>query len=250
MYALGIRGKTLELLKSYLEFRRMHVKIQTTVSGQYNVNLGVPQGSVLGPLIFLMYINDLPNYLNAECTVIFADDVNICVSADSMSELQYTLTTHINKFNSWCTRNHLILNIEKTVCIKFSNPEITPNLKINSIAIKNVTATKFLGIYIDQKLCWSEHINYVCNKLNSSYYALLQLKYLLDTNSILNVYYCMVVSVISYNIIFWGQATDSDRVLIHQKRIIRLLFNIKPHDSCKPTFKKHKLLTLFTFINV
>lgn len=103
--------------------------------------------------------------------------------------------------------------------------------------------TKFLGIHFDANLSWNSHIEHVCGKLSNCFYVLLQLKDTLNEDLLLNVYYALAYSVLSYNVIAWGNAVNSERVLIQQKRLLRLIYKMQPRDSCRPIFKTKRILT-------
>ena len=152
----------------------------------------------------------------------------------------------MKEFKTWCFNNTLVLNTEKTVCIEFENKRktnISNDTDKNGSSLKFSDSAKFLGLYLDNNMSWQTHLDYTCKKVNSAYYAILQLKSKLDASALLNVYYALVYSVLSYNVIFWGSAVGCGRLLIAQKRIIRLIFNLRPLESCKPIFKQNKLLT-------
>lgn len=258
-YNLGFRGVILDWLRSYLEGRLMTVKIQNTFSSYHDIKLGVPQGSVLGPLLFLLFINDLPDNLmnilagrnlltpidNFKVTL-FADDTSVAVTAPSFEELQSSCELLVRSFVDWCRENALMININKTVCIHFTsgieNRKLVFGYRDTTIISKD--CTKFLGIHIDRNLKWSTHVDLLCRKLNNSYYAISRIRNTVPMSTLLNVYYSLVYSHLSYNILLWGNSTDVSRVFILQKRILRLIFNIPLRSSCRPLFLNHGVLTL------
>lgn len=117
-------------------------------------------------------------------------------------------------------------------------------ISINGHQLKIHSDTNFLGITLDEHINWSKHIEQLCCKLRQSCFAITILKNNLDQSSLINIYYALFYSKVSYNIIVWGQCSDIKRVFVLQKRIIRTIFNMKPLDSCRATFKKNKILTL------
>lgn len=239
LYTVGIRGQILNWISSFMSDRNMIVKVKNSLSDTRVVDLGVPQGSVLGPLLFILYINELPRCISSGLTTMFADDTTITVSALTPEELLEKMNTVTDEMDAWCQRNKLILNVNKTVCLNFHIKTSRPDLDSPLFSQQ----TKFLGTIVDPKLKWHNHLNHVCSKLNSAYFAIFQLKSYLDMDGLLSVYYALAYSHISYNIVVWGITSEISRVLVCQKRIIRLLFNLKPRDSCRPYFKKHRILT-------
>ena len=244
---LGIRGNVNEWIISFITHRRLVVNIENTYSEEFEVELGTPQGSVLGPLLFLLYINDLPNHIQDAKVLMYADDTTIIIADKCKDALNTAVNKVMEQFLNWCVSNHLIINVNKTVCVEFSGKYKYPNtewiFKLSNTVLEISLDTKFLGTYLDYRTSWSNHINKVCAKLNKSYFSIATLKNTLTEDALLNVYYANVHSVIAYNIISWGQATEIDRVFIIQKRIIRLLFNLTYMESCRPSFKSKKILT-------
>ena len=207
--------------------------------------MGVPQGSVLGPLIFSLYINDLPFFIKDGELLLYADDTSIVVSARTEYELISKLESAADQFKAWCDNNKLIVNVNKTTCLKFSNT-IHNNIsfKFNNVLINSLNNTKFLGVLVDSLFNWKKHAEFILNKLNSAYFAILQLRSLLNKNALISIYYSLVYTYLTYGVFLWGDSVYSNRIFLAQKRIIRLIFRLKGTETCKLVFKTYKLLTL------
>lgn len=246
---MGIRGPVNQWIISYVKNRRLKVKIGSEYSDSYETELGTPQGGVLGPLLFLLYINDLPSYIQDGRVFMYADDTTIVVTAKSYIELNEKVISVINNFNQWSRNNHLINNISKTVIIEFKSKYNRPSefeFNIDNTIIKSSTSTKFLGTIVDYKLDFCENVGNLCNRLNKLFFAFLTLKANFHQSYLLNMYYAFIYPVLSCNIAIWGQATDINRLFIIQKRILRLIFNIAYRDSCRPTFQNNNILTIYS----
>lgn len=149
-------------------------------------------------------------------------------------------------FSSWCIRNRLLLNLNKTTYIQFHKRREPPvlNLLTHQGTITRSKSIKFLGLTLDENFTWTNHIDFVCNKLHSAFFAIRNLKPILSRGQLLNVYYGLVYSHLRYLIILWGVGTEIQRVFILQKKIIRLMFSLMPLDTCRPVFIENNILTL------
>ena len=164
----GIRGTVLQWFQSYLSSRKQTVRISETNSELRNVTSGVPQGSILGPLLFLIYINDLRAVSQITFPIMYADDTNIFIRGKDLPKMEHDLNIEIQNISQWLKANKLSLNIKKTCTMTFSNiPSVRKrinNIDIDGTQIDTVSHTQFLGVIIDNKINWNEHIKYTCKK--------------------------------------------------------------------------------------
>lgn len=255
--AIGIRGPTLQWIKSYLDNRQQCVTITninedkevTLHSSKYKCNkFGVPQGSILGPILFLIYINDIIKITKHKC-ILFADDISIIVTSDKKYNTIYDHETDINNtidiLINWLYIHNLKLNLDKSVYIQFNKSNNHKfNLKLSIPKIKSVTHTKFLGVTIDEDLHWKVHVDNVSRKINKFVYALRQVKKSTNLKTAILAYHAYVESLLRYGLIIWGNSTDQNRTFVAQKKCIRALYGLQPDESCQPVFKKLGLLPL------
>lgn len=247
LYNLGIRGNLNEWIQSYLTNRHFIIKIGNTFSDTYSCDTGTPQGSVLGPLLFLIYMNDLPECLLMGNIFMYADDTTVILSDSDPIQLDLKIGILLNDFNRWCFRNRLIINHSKTQVVNFTSsrkPIFNFSINFNSHILQPSKDAVFLGITVDSDVSWHQQIDNICKKLNKQYYLLCSLKASLGEKSLMSVYYANVHSILTYGIIVWGQACAVDRVFIIQKRILRLLFGLSSQVSCRECFKCNSILTL------
>jgi hypothetical protein len=209
---------------------------------------GVPQGSILGPLLFLLYINDLLQVTNdSSKTVLVADDTSMIITNPNPSIFERSVNKIIQDINEWFNTNLLSLNMDKTLFIQFmteNSSSIDFNIMHGNKKIANVYTTKFLGLILDNTLSWRTHIDAIILKLSSASFAMKVVKPFLSQDSLKMVYYSYFHSIMTYGLIFWGNSHYSNIVFRSQKRIIRIIVGIRGRDSCREHFNKLKILPL------
>jgi hypothetical protein len=256
LYGIGVRGQAHKWLASYFEDRMQYVELQHTCPGSglisavrskvVKMTKSIPQGSVIGCFLFLIYINDLPKIIN-ENSILFADDMSIILSTKDDLQLNEQLNTIFTKVLSWLKDHNLVINFNKTKLMIFRPRQKRPlhiNFTINNITLECVDSFTLLGIIIDSNLNWKNHVQNICNRLSRFIYALNELKRTTDTSTAKIAYNAYAQAWLRYGIALWGNSTDAARLLTLQKKCIRILANIGPMDSCKPYFKQYKILTL------
>lgn len=255
----GIRGNAYDLIKSYLQNRQQRteiarvetyhnqpIKITYKSPFRKNHSSAIPQGSIIGPLLFLAYINDLPLSTTSQC-ILFADDTTLIVTAKDRVALKNKIIESLNEITLWLKNNNLMLNTSKTKIINFhTNKTKSDNMiiKYNNKNIDTVNHTKFLGIIIDQNLNWKEHIENICTKLDRFIFALRRIRQTVSAQAAWCAYHGYVASVLSYGLTIWGNSSHATRAFKIQKKCIRAVCNVHWMDSCKPLFKNNKILTL------
>ena len=240
--------------KNYLSDRTQFVSINDHNSSTTTINCGVPQGSVLGPLLFLLYINDLPNATKF-FTSLFADDTALSMSSSDLGDLYRRANIELDKAAEWFNTNKLTLNVSKTKYIMFrkKNMKIYPEVHRLHIGVEDIERIgfgcrdeyfKFVGMKIDEFLTWEYHIKHIENKVSSANFALNRTKYLLPANVRKIIYNSLVKSHIEYGIIAYGGVEKSrlNRLRNLQKRAVRTVA-LKPSLShTNPTFGNLELL--------
>ena len=253
----GIRGPALKWFTSYLTDRKQFVSVNGINSTTQAISCGVPQGSVLGPLLFLLYINDLPNISSKLKFFLFADDTNIYFESDNLQNLEKVMNKELEKLYEWLCINRLSLNITKTNYVIFhaiNKPMIPITILINKKAIDEVKFVKYLGILLDSQLTYRFHIDELNKKISRAIGVLYKLRPFVTTKIITNVYYAIVYPFLLYGITVWGSASTTLLNSIHrlQKKFVRMatLNDIYPTvpgplPHSPPLFSDLNILTIF-----
>ena len=217
------------------------------------ITCGVPQGSKLGPLLFLIYVNDLPNCLIHSKATLFADDTTILAISDDVFQLRSDIAIDLILLKKWFTANKLTLNIDKTYGCEFGMKTVNANpLIVEDFEIKMSNSVKYLGINVDSKLSWKNHISYVCNKISRAIGVISKVRQNLNMKTLLLMYNSLVHSHLLYCIEIWGTAykTSLQPLFLLQKRAVRLICDAGYRDHSEPLFKRLGIRNIFQEIKL
>lgn len=248
---IGLRGNTLDWFDSYLSGRKQYIHYENAKSSLKTITSGVPQGSILGPLLFLIYINDLTCIISKGNPILFADDTNILYNHPNLNYLTNIVNDELTLIVQWFTANKLSLNTNKTNIMIFRTPQRKLQsdnvfITINNFLIKKTNVTKFLGIYIDEHLNWKTHLTKKANQVLKVVAILSKLQHLLSSNILRTIYNALIYPHLSYCITSWGnvQNREVNRLFKLQKRALRYISKAKYNSHTDPLFKKQNLLKL------
>ena len=245
----GIRDVALKWFISYIEHRGHSIKIENFTSSIRETQCGVPQGSILGPILFVLYINDFSKCHISADSFFYADDTTVVTSDENVEALCEKTNAELQNIYYWLNANKLSLNVAKSVFMMITNKQNqqTPILKINNIPLTNVKEAKVLGVIIDNKLTFKSHIEHVTRKISKITYLIYRLKSYVPLKVIKTLYYSLAYPHLIYNIITWGSASKiaTQSLIVQHKRLIRLLSNSNEYlEHTNPIFKKLQLLKL------
>ena len=247
----GIRGVALNWFKSYLNNRFQYVVYNGAQSDQKRITCGVPQGSILGPLLFLLYINDLASVSDKLFSLLFADDSNMFITGKNVDNLVELMNIEMEKVIEWLNVNKLSLNLKKTHYMIFrkrrAKIDVKNKLIINGTDISLEKKTKFLGVYIDQNLLFRDHILYVKGKISRSLGILYKCQKYFDSETLLMLYNSFIYPHFTYCVSVWGNTykTYLSPIISLQDRAVRLISRAKKSADMPTLYMKHNLLDLF-----
>ena len=212
LHHYGIRGVAHSWFKNYLTNRHQFVTYNGAKSKLKVINCGVPQGSILGPLLFLIYINDLVSVCKSTMPIMFADDASLFASGTDIHVIEDTINKELSNISTWLKVNRLSLNVKKTHFMMFTNKRysiVKIEIKIDNEPIEETTKTKFLGVIIDNKLTWKDHIMYISGKISRGMGIIIKSRKLLYKQTLLNLYYSFIYPYFIYCNQVWGNTCKS-----------------------------------------
>ena len=264
----GLRGKVNDLLKSYLSNRKQFVTINGFDSELKDITCGVPQGSSLGPLLFLLYINDFRLCLERTSCGHFADDTFIIYNSKKLKTIETVINTELKQVIKWLGLNKLSLNTTKTELIFFHSKRrpidySSISIRFNGLKLIPVEHVKYLGMYLDSYLSWEYHIHELSKKLSRANGIISKLRYNSSFEVCLQVYYSLFYSHMIYGCNVWGLSTEDNiyKIEVLQKKCIRIMtfsdFNAHTHDifkdlkiiKVKDVIKMQQLKIVYDFLN-
>ena len=244
----GIRDVSLKLFESYLSNRKQYVEFDGINSDLREINTGVPQGSILGPLLFIIYINDLNTVSALFKFIIYADDTSLSgflSSFGSNMRISNNINHELKQINDWLKINKLSLNVGKTKFMVFhkANKKL-PDIKLylDGIELERVQNFNFLGVILNENLSWKPHTDKIANCISKTIGILNALKHFIPEGPKVILYNSLILSHLNYGILAWGY--DHVRLTKLQKKSVRIITLSKYNAHTEPLFKRLKLLKL------
>ena len=250
----GIRGNAKNWFTSYLSNRQQTVTVNKITSNPTTISCGIPQGSVLGPVLFLLYINDFNQSSDLFDFHLFADDANLFYRHKSLSILESDINNELVNINTWLCANKLSLNIKKSNFVLFHPPQrkITLQVKlyISGTSLQKENCIKYLGIMIDSNFSWKSQISCISKKIKRSIGILSKLRYYVDLSILIKLYYALIYPFLIYGIITWGNTypTTIQPLSLLQKKAVRIMTFSKFDEHSSPLFKKLNIIKLSDLI--
>ena len=247
----GLSDTPLRWFTDYLSNRHQYIEINNIKSTTSEISMGVPQGSILGPLLFIIYMNDISIASELFQAILYADDTSLNTTLSAVGKETDSLNSDaINKellhISEWLACNKLSLNVKKTKFMIFRYPQQSPqrlpslNLTINNSSIERVHNFDFLGLTISETLSWKQHVNKVCVHITKVLAMMRKLKHITNELILLKVYNALILSKINYAILCWGY--EHKRISSLQKKAIRIINKAKYNAHTDPIFKHLNLL--------
>jgi hypothetical protein len=227
----GVRGLAHDIFKSYLNNRFQFVNYKNVTSELSRISVGVPQGSCIGPLLYSIYSNDLPRFIDNDINkVLYADDTTLIAVSNDLADLEHNFNDVLSSLWEWCKFNRLSLNVAKNKAMLFSNRlGNVPQVHINNTPIDYVNNFKYLGVFFDTKLKYNDQLDYLFGRLSKYCGITYRIRDYLNIDSARSFYYAFFYSTVSYCITVWGGvllcSRKGYRLERLQRRIVKNLFS-------------------------
>ena len=247
----GIRGLENQWFRSYLSNRKQKVFVNGVESNFLLVNSGVPQGSILGPFLLLIYINDFGKATNYFSLRLFADDTSLTATGKDLDVLLQRINSKLPAIHEWLCSNRLTLNLSQTKYLVFQprqkiNSNLYPPLKLADQYLEQSYSVKYLGLIIDCFLSWYAHIYHISSKISKSVNIIAKLKPHVTSQSLISIYYALVYPSLTYGCVLWGNNYEAplSQFVRLQNKAVRIINNLPLHDHITPHYVNLGLIKL------
>ena len=234
LYMYNFKPEACKLISSYLSSRRQCVKFNGNFSNYKSIKSGVPQGSILGPIIFLIYINDLPGAVGAFASVLYADDTTLITRGLTRDDALTSQAVALRAADDWFRSNQLSLNQDKSVRLAMSVRG----------GHGDAPCVKFLGMLVDAGLTWREHGEHLASRLRSAAFLLRRLSETCSPGVVRIAYFSLFHSHMNYGLLIWGHTATLKRIFALQRRAVRIVAGLRYREDCRDAFRHLKILTL------
>ncbi len=247
----GVAPSSLAWFRNYVKDRKQIVELGDTRSDWENIKTGVPQGSILGPLLFIIYINDLPKAVKRCQVTLYADDTALYISSRKADEIQKWLQEDLVNLKDWFDFNKLTLNLKKTKFLQFSSSRKKPDFKdvkisLDQESVERVEVFKYLGVWLDEKLNFSEHIHQISKKVNKRLGLLMRIRKNITKDTALMLYKSLVVPHLEYCDVIWDTCAGilKDKIQKLQNRACKIILKTKKQAHTNDIHSKLRLWKL------
>ena len=244
----GVRGLPLQWFASYLKDRQQYVSISGQCSSQRTINIGIPQGSIIGPILFLLYVNDLPNITSKFLSILYADDTTLLSSNSDYPHLVKLINDELPKIQQWTATNRLSVSLDKTYAMVFTNRDRSiannDNIYFNGSRVKFKVEEDFLGLVVDDRCKFTKHVDYICKKVSKTIGIIYRLKDFVPRQTLINLYYSLAYPYLLYANLIWGGTGEVHLapLVTLQKKLIRLITHADFLAHTEPLFKETNIL--------
>ena len=245
----GLQQSEYNWIQSYLSNRKQQVYVNGVASDSCLISTGVPQGSIRGPLLFIIFINDLPKTSTFFSTRLYADDTSLTASGSDLDSLLCEINNHLPAIYEWLCSNKLTLNLTKTKYIIFmprqkESYNLYPPLTVANVYLEKSSCVKYLGVYIDCHLTWHDHIDYICNKISKNVNIMVKLKRHVSKATLVSLYYSLIYPYLTYACTLWGNNYNAplSQIVKLQNKAVRVINDVPLMEPITPHYLSLHLL--------